>query len=473
MDTIDNLKKLGLKENRKYLALVIWLLINITLIQMPFEITINLFGFPIDLFDLIGIVTFLPFMAFLSFLLILSFFVKKDVKEIAAWKVLLYFFLTLPLMIIMILILVVIFFFSILSYIFFTSWFILNGAYLSSKSLDDTLKKRKQGTFFRVLSFIGGAVLAVTLLGGYLFGSSYIIELVGVDLSSRAIAITTYTVLYVGFFILLYLLVGIIFLGKKYFNAWLGIFSTLVVLYTFYLIIKVFLSLDDGVTTGDSTSPLTQGLMLIADLFIILYSISTLMGPKAQQLNDRIGSKRIGLDTILIWLVFSKVSYEFVHNFPYSYLSNFISSEFVQFLDSSIISLLKNILVLVCFLAILIVIGFNQMRKYNRSEKKLRSKVEEEFEDFLKPAPEAPEEPEIKIPETIIEPEPEYEPDLEDKTEFEPEIPSDKEESESLIEPEIEPVHESEPENDTEPGIEPEPEPESESANQDKDYSNY
>jgi len=235
MDTIDNLKKLGLKENRKYLILVIWLLVNITLIQLPVDIPIILFGFTIDLLDLVGIVTFLPFLAFLTFLLILSFFAKKDITEIASWKVILYFFLTLPLLIIMIIILVFVFFFSILSYIFFTSWFILNGAYLSSKRLDETLKRRKKGTFFRAIEFLGGAVLAIVLLGAYLFSSSYIIQLLGITLTQRASDIMIYAVLYVGFFILLYILVGVIFLGKKYFNAWLGIFSTLVVIYTFYL----------------------------------------------------------------------------------------------------------------------------------------------------------------------------------------------------------------------------------------------
>ncbi len=61
MDTIDNLKKLGLKENRKYLILVIWLLINITIIQLPFEFSVQIFAINVDLLDLIGIITYLPF----------------------------------------------------------------------------------------------------------------------------------------------------------------------------------------------------------------------------------------------------------------------------------------------------------------------------------------------------------------------------------------------------------------------------
>ncbi len=137
MDTIENLKKLGLKENRKYLILVIWLLVNITIIQLPFQLSIQILGNQIDLLDLIGLVIYVPFLTFLVFTFLYSLFAKKDVKEVAAWKVLVTFFLSLPLMVVLIPILVVLFGFSIISYIFFTSWFILYGAYLSSKRLDN------------------------------------------------------------------------------------------------------------------------------------------------------------------------------------------------------------------------------------------------------------------------------------------------------------------------------------------------
>ena len=153
MDTIENLKKLGLKENRKYLILVIWLLVNITIIQLPFEFAIQIFAINIDLLDLIGVVTYLPFLTFLAFIFLYSIASKKDVKEIASWKVLVTFFLTLPLMFFLIPIMVTIFLFSLFSYVFFTSWFILYGAYLSSKRLDDTLKRRVHSSFYRVIQF--------------------------------------------------------------------------------------------------------------------------------------------------------------------------------------------------------------------------------------------------------------------------------------------------------------------------------
>ncbi|GAH17138.1 unnamed protein product, partial [marine sediment metagenome] len=169
MDTIENLKKLGLKENRKYLILVIWLLVNITIIQLPLEISIQIFAINMDLLDLIGVVTYLPFLAFLAFIFLYSLATKKVVKEIASWKVLLTFFLTLPILIIIIPILVIIFLFSLFSYVFFTSWFILYGAYLSSKRLDETLKRRVHSSFYRVIQFIGGSILSIVLLGAYIF----------------------------------------------------------------------------------------------------------------------------------------------------------------------------------------------------------------------------------------------------------------------------------------------------------------
>jgi len=98
MDTIENLKKLGLKENRKYLVLIIWLLVNITIIQLPFEIFVNIFGVWVDLLDLIGVITYVPFLTFLAFTFLYSLIAKKDIKEVTSGKILLIFFLTLPLL---------------------------------------------------------------------------------------------------------------------------------------------------------------------------------------------------------------------------------------------------------------------------------------------------------------------------------------------------------------------------------------
>ncbi len=383
MDTIENLKKLGLKENRKYLILVIWLLVNITLIQLPFGISVQIFGINIDLFDLIGVVTYVPFLTFLVFTFLYSLIAKKDVKEIASWKILLTFFLTLPLMFFLIPIMVGIFLFSIFSYIFFTSWFILYGAYLSSKRLDDSLKRRVHSSFYRVIQFFGGSILSIVLLVAYVLGSQAIGDWVGLTLTQSVYDTLNYVVIFIGIIVLLFIIVGIVYMFKKIFNAWLGVFSLSVVIYTFYLLIKIFLALRN--TGGEETSTTTQVIMLIIDLLILVYSVSTLMGSQAELLSKNLGIKRIVVDSILIWLVFSKVAYEFIHNYPFSLFSGFAYIDFIDYLNEGIINLVKNYGVLLCFLILLVALGFYQIRKYNRNERKFRDKVDQEVKDLLSP----------------------------------------------------------------------------------------
>ena len=315
MDTIENLKKLGLKENRKYLILVIWLLVNITIIQLPFEFSIQLFAINIDFLDLIGVVTYIPFLTFLVFIFLYSLATKKDVKEIASWKVLLTFFLTLPLMFFLIPLMVGIFLFSLFSYVFFTSWFILYGAYLSSKRLDESLKRRVHSSFYRVIQFFGGSLLSIVLLVAYIFGSQTIGDLIGLTFSQAIYDTLNYVVIFVGIIVIIFIIVGIVFMFKRIFNAWLGMFSLSVVIYTFYLLIKIFLAIRSLGGTESSTT--TQVIMLVVDLLILLYSISTLMGSQAELLSKNFGIKRIGVDSVLIWLVFSKVAYEFIRNYPF------------------------------------------------------------------------------------------------------------------------------------------------------------
>ena len=383
VDTIENLKKLGLKENRKYLILVIWLLLNITIIQFPFGFSVQIFAVNIDIFDLIGVVSYIPFLTFLVFTFLYSLVAKKDVKEIASWKVLLVFFLTLPLMFFLIPIMVGIFLFSIFSYFFFTSWFILYGAYLSSKRLDDSLKRRVHSSFYRVFQFFGGSILSVTLLVGYIFGSQAIGDWVGLTFTQAVYDTLNYVVIFIGIIVVLFIIVGIVFMFKKIFNAWLGIFSLSVVIYTFYLLVKLFLALRS--IGGEKSSTTTQVIMLLVDLFILVYSISTLMGSQAELLSKKIRIKRIGVDSILIWLVFSKVAYEFIHNYPFSLFSGLPYIEAINILDESIINLLKNVGVLLCFLILLVVLGFYQIRKYNLNERRFKDKVDQEVKDLLNP----------------------------------------------------------------------------------------
>ncbi|MFX1358107.1 MAG: hypothetical protein ACFFA8_12600 [Promethearchaeota archaeon] len=381
MEIIENLKKLGLKENRKLLILVVWLHLNILLIEFPIRMDVVLFNIEMDLIDLIGIIIYLPFLTFVTFLFILSIFAKKDVKEIASWKVLLYFFLSLPLMFLLIFILVGMFLFSIVSYFFLTSWFILYGGYLSSKRIDDKLKRKIKSGLYRSLTFIFGFVLSLGLLVGYLLGSQYIGVLTGIEINQTAMEILNYVVTFIGGVIIFFLIIAFVCLIKKVFNAWLGMFSLLVVLYTFYLLIKLFLAIRN--IGGEESSITTQIILLLVDLGILLYSISTLMGSQAELLSKRIKSKRIGLDTVLMWLLFSKVSYEFAKNFPYTLLGYLPYVNILSFLNDAIINLLRNIFILFFFILILIILGLYESRKFYRNEKQFKSELDKEIKDFL------------------------------------------------------------------------------------------
>ena len=385
MDTIDNLKKLGLKENRKYLILVIWLIVNIIIIQLPFEYSIQLFAINIDLLDLIGVVTYLPFLTFLVFIFLYSLVTKRDVKEIASWKVLLTFFLTLPLIFFLIPLIVVLFLFSLFSYFFFTSWFILYGAYLSSKRLDDGLKRRIHSSFYRVIQFFCGSILSIVLLVAYIFGSQDIGTLIGLTLTQEVYDILNYVVIFVGIIIIIFLIIGIVFMFKKIFNAWIGMFSLSVAIYTFYLLIKIFLAIRSFGGVGPSIA--TRIILLLVDLFILIYSISTLMGSQAEILSKKLRLKRIGVDSVLIWLVFSKVAYEFIRNYPYNLFSGFgfVYNEFINFLNEDVINLFKNLFVLLFFLILLVALGFHQIKKYNLNEKKFKDTVDREVKDLLSP----------------------------------------------------------------------------------------
>lgn len=389
MEFIDNLKKLGFKENRKYLILVIWLLIDITLIQIPIQINIQIGAIEVELWDLIGVVIFLPYLTFLMFLFLLSIFFKKDIKDVSSWKIIILFLLTLPLMFFISVILVAIFAFSVFSYIFFSSWFILYGAYLIARNIDERLKRHDYRKITRSLTFSGGVLFSLFLLMIMFVPALGILDIIYTfipELSTYPIIILGVRMLFiiVGVIIVAFAFLTLVGLTRKTFNAWIGIFAILVVIYTYFLVVKVFIAIQ-SVGGGGSSPPVTQILMILIDIFIILYSISTLMGSQAELLRKRVFKKsmRIGLDTILLWLVFSKVAYEFVHYFPYDWLQGLPYIDFMTILDEFIINLLRNIGILIFFVAVLVILGLYEIRKYNVDEKKFMVDVDKQIRENL------------------------------------------------------------------------------------------
>jgi hypothetical protein len=384
MEFIDNLKKIG--KNWRLMAIVIWLLIGIAVIPYPNSIV-----------NLIGVIIFFPFLVFLMFLFLLSLISRRSIFDYPPYKIILFLLISLPIMALISIVLVFLFVISIITYFLFTSWFILYGAFLIGKRVDkQAFKTPKAKPFIRTLIFIGG--LAGSLLLLYFF----IIWPTLIDLS----VITETSFVLPWYLNGVYILVGAILIGlaitvivykfKKVFNGWFGIFAILVSFYAAFLVLKLWLSLVD-------TEPQAAGTiwayvaMIIPDLFIIFYSLSTLMGSQAELLSKRV--KRFGLDTVIIWLILSKVTYEFIHYFPYQILSglNIPLIGFLEDVDNVVINTVKNIGVLGFFVLLLIIIGMYEIMKY--SEEQLKPIEEGVLEVKEQAYSELP----IEIPEEVVE----------------------------------------------------------------------
>lgn len=374
MDIIDNLKKMG--KNWRLTALLVWMLVGVAIIPYPNRIV-----------SIIGILIFLPFLVFLMFLFLLSLISKKDIFEYPPWKVIVFLLISLPIMLIISIILIVLFAISVVSYFFFTSWFILYGCYLLGKNIDSKLYKTpKSRPFIRVLIFFGG--LAASLLFLYLF-------IIGPTLFDFSVIIET-PIDFPWYLNGIYIIVGgvlvglaiicIVFMFKKSFTGWFGTFAILVSIYTLFLILKIYLGIVK--TEPDEIGSIWAYIaVIIPDLFIIFYSLSTLTGSQAELLSKRF--KRFGLDTVIIWLILSKVTYEFIHYFPYDVFQevNIPWLNTLSTLDNDLINLVKNVAVLIFFIALLVVIGIYEINKYAKEQKQLKVEVDEEVKEFLSPEP--------------------------------------------------------------------------------------
>ncbi|MFX1409846.1 MAG: hypothetical protein ACFFA6_05815 [Promethearchaeota archaeon] len=372
MDIIDNLKKIG--EDWRLTVLLIWLLVGVAIIPYPNEIV-----------SIIGILIFLPFLVFLMFLFLLTLISKKEIFEYPTWKIILFLLISLPIMLLISAILIILYAISIISYFFFTSWFILYGCYLLGKNIDTRLYKvPKARPLLRGIIFFGGLVGSILLL--YLF-------IIGDTLFDFSVIMETY-VQFPWYLKGVYIIVGgtliglaivcIIYMFRKIFTGWFGIFSLLASIYTLYLVLKIYLGMID--TEPDKIGSIWAYLgIIIPDLLIIFYSLSTLMGSQAELLNKRI--KRFGIDTVIIWLILSKVAYEFIHFFPYEVFekANTPWINALKDIDNDLINLIKNFAVLIFFIALLVILGIYEIKKNVKEQRKIKEEVDEEVKELLSP----------------------------------------------------------------------------------------
>ena len=351
MGFLENISKLKEKENKIFLFLLIWFLIAFTVMQI--SIYLN--------YAILGIFFYFPLLGFTLFLWIISFSNVK-IREYSYPKLLLLILLEFLLVIVFVILTVIFMIVSIFSYIFFTSFFSLYGCYQMGKELDERLYYRKLSWLWRGLEFFGGLILSVLLLLVFLFATWEATRIVGV---TEIISVAYIVVIGVIASLTVYMLVSSV---KKKFNAWLGTYFLLITFYTFYLVLRIFMGIasETGPTSSTSDDLAASGIfvaLLLLDIFILIYSISCILGSQGEILAEKL--PRFKQETLLLWLIFSKISWEYAANFPYGTLGivQEIGIQEVQILGI-LLRVVVSVVVLIIFIVLTVVFGVKGIRRY-------------------------------------------------------------------------------------------------------------
>ena len=333
-----DLKKLGKKENRIYLVLVLWLFIGFLVSQF---------------YVFLGSIIYAPLLFICLALFFVAVFSKKEVRELTKKEVLKSCLIVIPIILILSFVSIVLFTLSILSYILITSLFTMHGCYEAGVNWDEKLFNTPWilRVGLRTVEFVGGLLLSM----GILLVVSIITTIIVVINPGVAnlLAWIPWIILTVEvgltLFSLLFLLIG-------RFNAWLGIFFIDVAFYTLYLMLKAYLSFSEGPTEYLVE---IQIVLFIIDTVFLLYTISKLVGKRAEILSDTL--KFFKTDTILIWLIFSKATYEFIIALP-----------------GTQADLVYNVSVFILFLPLLVLMGLYGMFKHGKVKAGWKEKAEKE-----------------------------------------------------------------------------------------------
>jgi len=360
----SDIKKLREKENRIFLILLIWFLIAFAVMEIS-----KLLNYPI-----VGIVFYFPLLGFTLFLWFIS-FSNIEIRGYTLKRLLLLVLIEFLLVIVFVVLIIFFMIISVFTYVFFTSFFSLYGCYQMGKELDERLYYRKHSWFWRSIEFFGGLGLSVILLLVFLFATWEATRIVGV---TDIIIVAYIVVLIVIAGLTLYTFVSSV---KMKFNAWLGPFFLLITFYTFYLVLRIFMGFTSGTgtssnTTGDLTTTGTFIALLFLDLFILIYSVSCILGSQGKILAEKI--PRFKQDTLLLWLIFSKISWEYASNFPYGTLgiAQLIGLESVQILGS-LLRLVVSVSILIIFIVLIVVFGVKGIRIYGDEIEKMKSGKQE------------------------------------------------------------------------------------------------
>jgi len=157
---------------------------------------------------------------------------------------------------------------------------------------------------------------------------------------------------------------------KKKFNAWLGTYFLLITFYTFYLVLRIFMGIasqgESSTTSSTSDDLAASGIfvaLLLLDLFILIYSIGCILGSQGEILAEKL--PHFKQETLLLWLIFSKISWEYAANFPYGTLGivQEIGIQEVQILGI-LLRVVVSVIVLIIFIVLIIVFGVKGIRIY-------------------------------------------------------------------------------------------------------------
>ena len=195
-------------------------------------------------------------------------------------------------------------------FLFFVPLYLFYKSYKKKDKIDVKISNYKHPKSWQLLEYVGGIVVGLFTISLTYHISSILINTfgeVGFDLPG----ISTGSL---GFMTLVVFLSAILLFFRT-FNAWMGLFCAIIGFYGFYLMIKAFYTLS---FSGGASLELTFLLLpfrlvidivlLIIDLGLYLYILGTLIKG-----TDLLGKKKAWrTDAILLWVLISEISFEFV-----------------------------------------------------------------------------------------------------------------------------------------------------------------
>ncbi|MFX0073320.1 MAG: hypothetical protein ACFFAO_19760 [Candidatus Hermodarchaeota archaeon] len=386
-----DLKKLLEKKNRIFIILIIWMLIGYTFLQFSFEF--QLLGFTIN-----GFIIYLPLLVICIVLFFIAFFLGGDLRElnrqtIAKGLVFLVIVIVIFLFVgqeILFLIGYVSFVISFIVYIFITSIFTMVYCLKYGTQLDEAFYKMPAPIAFvwRWGIFLVGIVVSILMI--------YFVGLISIGTTEITVILTigrfefrVYDFVRYVPMIIIGVIIGLaaislitLILEKNHaFNAWLGIFFVVSSIYACVLMINAFLGGQVANVSPLLDNPLVYLLIYIFDIIIILYTISTLIGTKAEMILDLKVFRPIKQDGILIFLILCKVAYEFG---DYLLVDNKVGGVNAV--------LLKNVAVFWLFIPLMVIMGlygiisYGKIKKERKTEKRIKKEKKAEEKAKIKKA---------------------------------------------------------------------------------------